>query len=185
MTVDPAARSPDDELCVAPGWDMLHTRECPHLPADALQALRSATADDLSSRLVCRSCRKVLDGARRTRFASFDAALEAYRAPVENRPRMREIAAELDFAEIWIPSSGSYIAVAPARGVIAVAYFNRGFVDVREDGGGYRTIELPTNWLRGGSGAAGVSRRLDDLDRAVCPTCFMQLTVSGACDSCS
>lgn len=172
------------ELCVVPGWGMLHTRECPHLAADALGALVPATPEQATTLPVCLSCRAVVDGTRRRTFRSFDEALEAFQAPLENRPLMREIAAGLSFTEIWIPASGSYIAVAPARGITAVAYFNRGFVDVRTEDGGYRSVELPVNRLRDGNGSAAAARRMEDPGRGVCPTCFMQLPASGRCDAC-
>src|SRR5690606_15062442 len=101
-----------------------------HLEAASLDALRPATPEELEQLPVCDSCRAVLDGGRRRRFDSFEEALEAYQAPLENRPLMREIAAGLEFTEIWIPSSSPYIAVSPGPGERIVAYFNRGFVDI-------------------------------------------------------
>lgn len=121
---------------------------------------------------------------RAQRFTSFEAALEAFQAPLENRKVMREIAAELDFGAIWIPASNSYIAVAPERGTTVLAYFNRGFVDIRQEDGGYRNVELPVNWLRSGGRSSSASTRLDDDDRAVCTTCWMTLPSSGVCDTC-
>src|SRR5690606_28908470 len=179
MTADDAAAL---ELCTAPGLAMVHTRECPHLETEALQALVPATAEQLEELPMCSTCRSVLDGGRRHTFTSFDAALEAYQAPLENRPMMREIASELDFTEIWIPASSPYIAVSPGRGQRIVAYFNRGFVDIRDEDGQFRTVTLPVNWLRGGGSRAGEWR--EDEDRPVCDSCYMQLPTSGVCGSC-
>lgn len=121
------------------------------------------------------------DGGRR-RFDSFEAALEVYQAPLANRPRMREIAAELTFSEIWIPASGSYIAVSPGPDERIVAYFNRGFVEVRDDDGNLQAEIFPENWIRDGGGSA--TSRLDAADRGVCAACSIQLPATGACGTC-
>lgn len=174
-----------DELCVVAGSeDILHTAECPHLGPAALAGLVPATPEQQVELPVCSSCRKVLDGHRAQRFTSFEAAMEAFQAPLENRAVMREIAAGLEFAEIWIPASNSYIGVAPARGVSAVAYFSRGFVETRREGGGYDVVELPVNWLRSRGRSSNATARLDDMDRPVCTSCWMALPSSGVCDDC-
>lgn len=170
------------QLCVAPGLPMLHTRECSHLEAEAVAALQPASPEQLEELPVCSSCRAALDGGRRRRFDSFDDALEAYQAPLENRPLMREIAAGLAYSEIWIPSSSPYIAVSPGPGERILAYFNRGRVDIREDDGGYRHVVLPVNWLRGGGGS-GYWRR-SERDPEKCTSCHMQLPATGVCDDC-
>ncbi|GIG41920.1 hypothetical protein [Cellulomonas phragmiteti] len=171
-----------DEICVVPGWQILHTHECPHLTAESLERLTTATPEQRDAYPMCTSCRAVLDGSRRQRFTSFEAAMEAFQAPLENRPMMREVAAELEFDEIWIPAPGPYIAVAVRRGVPAAAYFARGYVEVREPEGGYRVVALPVNSLRAGGGSA--ERRLEFAERATCQTCHMQLPASGRCDDC-
>lgn len=170
----------DDEICVVPGLQALHTRECPHLSAESLDRLIPATPEQLDAFPMCTSCRAVLDGSRRERFTSFEAAMEAFQAPLENRPTMREVAAGLEFGEIWIPASRPYIAVAERRGVPAAAYFSRGYVEVREPDGGYRVVVLPVNSLRAGGGS--VERRLELAERATCPSCYLQMPASGTCD---
>jgi hypothetical protein len=171
-----------DEICVVPGWEILHTRECPHLSAESLAALTPATRDQIDAYPMCKSCRAMIDGSRRQRFTSFEAAMEDFQAPLENRPLMRKVAASLEFAEIWIPASRSYIAVAERRGATAAAYFASGYIDVRKPEGGYDTVVLPVNSLRVGGSSA--DRRLDLAERATCPTCHMQLPTSGRCDYC-
>lgn len=108
--------------------------------------------------------------------------MEDFQAPLENRPRMRQVAATLEFAEIWIPASRSYIAVAERRGATAAAYFASGYIDVRRPEGGYETVVLPVNSLRVGGSSA--ERRLDLAERPTCPTCHTQLPASGRCDYC-
>ncbi|GGC18221.1 hypothetical protein GCM10010972_34300 [Cellulomonas carbonis] len=139
-----------------------------------------ASADQLELLAMCSSCRDILDGARRRTFATLDAALEALPVPVENRARMRQIAAGLTIAQVWIPPSGSYIAVA-AEGQAASAYFNKGFVDVRREAGGYDRHEMPS--YRSGS-RSGVRDSSAGVQVALCPSCFMQLPANGACDAC-
>lgn len=177
--------TPDDELLlhVTPGSTVLHTTECQHLTADGLASLVPATAEQVATLAVCKSCQKVLDGSRREVFSSFESAMEAFHAPMENRPRMREIAGTLEFSEIWIPSSRSYIAVAARRGDSASAYFSVGFAEVRRPEGGYDTYEMPYNRL--GDGTGGGSRGSQaEAELAICPTCFMALPQTGVCDTC-
>ena len=100
------------ELCVLPGLpasdQVLHTRECQHLSAAQLAELVPATDDQVQALTVCSSCSGVIDGYRRRTFDSFEAALEAFQAPLVNRPMMREIAATFTYTAIWIPSSAPY-----------------------------------------------------------------------------
>jgi len=166
-------------LCTAPGVDMLHTVECPHLTAAGLAALVPATADQIESVPVCSSCRGALDGERRRTFATLDAALEAYQTPLENRPRVRAIAAGLTFSRVWIPSSGSYIGIAGEPGTAAVAYFGKGYADVHRPGG-YDREWLPVS----GADAGRVGRAVNGATVEVCPTCFTQLPATGKCDQC-
>lgn len=159
-----------------------HTRECPHLTAAVLAELVTATAEQIEKVPACAQCQDVVNGSRRRTFESFEAAMEAFQAPLENRPKMREIAAGLTFKEIWIPASEPYIAVAPQRGEAVVAYFNRGYVALHKQEGGYDYVELPVNRLREGGRSA--SARLDDVQREVCQRCFMELPASGVCGTC-
>lgn len=174
------------EWCVHPGvppsQQVRHTRECPHLSAAALTELVTATAEQVDALPACAQCQDVVNGSRRRTFDSFEAAMEAFQAPLENRAKMREIAAGLTFGEIWIPASNPYIAVAPRRGDAVLAYFNRGYVAIHRPEGGYDDVALPLNWLREGGRSASASA--DDEQREVCPHCFMELPTSGVCGTC-
>lgn len=177
MANDPGAVLP---LQVTRDATMLHTAECPHLGVEALAALVPASEAQLANLPVCSSCRDILDGGRRQWFPSFDAALEALPVPLENRTRMREVAAGLTYERIWIPASRSYIAVAGEPGSAAVAYFNKGAIHVHRPDGGYDRETLST--YTAGSGAEGARTGTSPL--RLCPTCHTQLPMTGVCDVC-
>jgi len=124
--------STQDELSpqVTADASMLHTRECPHLGASALASLVPATSHQLKTLPMGSSCRDLLDGGRRQNYPSLEAAMEALPLPLENRHRVRQFAAKLSYAQIWVPASRSYIAVSAGPGSPCLAYFNKGFVDV-------------------------------------------------------
>lgn len=163
-----------DLLFRVPHGETLHARDCQHLTEKSLAALEPATEADLGKHPICNSCRAALASGGRTYFSSFDEALEALPVPVEHRERMREIAAPLDRRRVWIPASGSYIAVSAGPGVEASAYFNRTFVDVHKAGGGY-----VREWM---TGAPGASMAVASAAPGTCSSCFMQLPASGTCD---
>lgn len=167
-----------DLLFRVPEGKMLHARECQHLTEKSLAYLEPATEQDLATYPICTSCRDALASGGRKYFESFDAALEALPVPIEHRVRMREIAATLDRSRIWIPASGSYIAVSAGAGVEASAYFNRTFVDTHKDGGGY-----VREWMPGASGTSTAASKAEAA-RSVCSSCFMELPANGICDSC-
>lgn len=166
---------------VVPGVKTLHVRDCPHLTAQRLAQLRLATAGEIAAYVECKSCLSIRGGARRVYYTSFEAAMEDLPVPVENRPRMREIASTLSLARIWIPSSKQYIAVAPGAGDNAEGYFNRSFVDLRAPEGGYTREEMP-NAAATRSGSRSPSRHEEP---GHCPDCHLQLPATGACDDCA
>lgn len=170
------------ELYRTKGRGRLHVLGCSHLQTTDLSQLIVADATDRAERELCSECDKEIRGVGRTEYPSLDAAFEALKFPVENRPRMREIAAELDFDLVWAPQARSYVAVGHRdRHAAAAAYFNRGFVDVHIDTGGYTRHELPTAVQRGGGDGR---RQVAERNAATCPTCFLELPASGTCDTC-
>ncbi len=124
--------STQDELSpqVTADASMLHTRECPHLGASALASLVPAASHQLKTLPMGSWCRDLLDGGRRQNYPNLEAAMEALPLPLENRHRVRQFAAKLSYAQIWVPASRSYIAVSAGPGSPCLAYFNKGFVDV-------------------------------------------------------
>jgi hypothetical protein len=168
-------------LHVVPGSSLLHTRECPHLTVARLAVLEPATPDEIATMNVCSSCRAILDGGRRRTFATVDAALEAFQAPVENRPLIRELVAGLPQEYVWMPAGGSYVGISAELGAEAAAYINKGFVDVHAAEGEYQRAWLPTN---GAGGSRGRSSQHGDRPVKVCPTCQTALPATGRCDTC-
>lgn len=162
---------------VVPGLARLHKVDCPHLVAERLAQLRPATDDELTTFEACTSC---LNG-KRTGFESIEPALEALPMPLENRARVREIFRALTVTKIWVPASRQYIAVAPSPGDSAVAYFNRTFVDVHEEDGGYAREYLPS---ASQSPTGATARRADERQNDTCTMCGMQLPNTGRCDDC-
>jgi hypothetical protein len=174
------AEIPIELLYRVPYGKVLHGKDCQHLSADRLAALQPATELDRQKFKVCKTCLVGLSGSNRDDFDSFDAALEALPVPVAHRPVMREIAEGLDKTRIWIPSSRSYVAVSPGPGHEVSAYFNKGFVDLHQDGGGYKRV-----LMAGFSGKQTSSfAHAPDAAPASCPSCYMQLPATGRCDAC-
>ena len=169
-----------DFLFRVPKGEMLHARECQHLTEKSLALLKQATELDAAKFPICSSCRAALSTGGRELFTSFDAALEALPVPVEHRVRMREIVSGFDRVRVWIPASRSYIAVSPGAGVSASAYFNKGFVDVHQEDGGYKREWMPGHAPSGTSSAASQAP-----ERQVCPIHFVQLPATGICDDCA
>lgn len=168
------------ELVRTKGRGKLHIRGCSHL-ADTSDFVEADDRDRAELDL-CNECDKEIHGIGRVEYPSLDAAFEALQFPVENRPLMRDIAGPVDFTKVWAPRSQPYVGVGHLDGRPAAAYFNRGFVDVRLDEGGYQRYEMP-NFARAAGGA--VRGGAADRPAVVCPTCFMQLPANGVCDDCA
>lgn len=117
---------------------------------------------------------------RRT-YRTLDGALADFPSwPPANQARIREVIAEDDYSEIYKPARSFYLALKPKSGgpVVRINFgYIAGISDPRtgEDG-----IALPINDLRDGDGPRSVISE----PRAICPTCFMELPVSGTCGQC-
>ncbi|WP_125775194.1 hypothetical protein [Antribacter gilvus] len=168
-----------DELYVVPGSKMLHSDDCQHQTEQKIATMRPATSAEVDQLELCKSCRRVLSGSRRRYFTSFEDALEAFQAPLENRPRMRDIAGRPDRSVIWIPPSSSYIAVAPAQGAASTAEFYKSYVAHRVDGVLTRE-ELPVAY----EVSDGGTRKPAERERGVCTSCYLELLPSGRCGEC-
>lgn len=131
-------------------------------------------SDELARIEVCGWCRDEVEGVGRIYFDSLEAAFEHYKAPLDNRPRYREVAATYPYDKVWIPRSGSYIAIG--RGdERALAFFGKGYIETYERG----TEEL-ANY--GGTGGAGTARSSAERPELVCPVCQHVLPATGVCD---
>lgn len=185
---------PIELLYRVPYGKVLHGKGCQHLTTNRLASLQPATELDRQKFKVCRSCIIALDGdPGRDDFESFEAALEVLQVPAANRPAMRAIAEGLDTSRIWIPSTGSYVAVSAGTGEEVSAFFNRDSVDVRQEAGGYERVLLASLPGRSTGGrtrstTAGKTRAAAAQEPEpappTCPTCYMQLPGTGVCDSC-
>ena len=183
MTINEISALPDEQLYRIPGGSKLHIRGCRHLSGAKPGAATLATRQEINKIPVCSTCQSNLGGEGRTAYDAFDDALEAFHAPVANRPRMREIFASVEHARIWIPYSGTYIAVAPEDGQVA-AFFNKGFVDVHAAGGGYETEILPLT-TSAPSKATATKAVVLEAPPQLCTSCWTVLPSSGQCDRCA
>ena len=120
------------------------------------------------------------DKAGRRTFATFDEALNHYRIPVENLPRVREFLADRSYVEFYIPKSGSYIAAVPEDGANK-AFIHSGYIWHRVAKGLGEMVELPVNSLRDG-GYSRSARR--DRPKDLCSVHFTELPASGICPYC-
>lgn len=115
-------------------------------------------------------------------FSSLEEAMREYKIPVENHPLVRETAARLEYADVYIPrKSRPYIALAKNGAV--VAYVNSGRIDIPRGDGTYENIELPTHGSQG-LRSGGRHSRVVETEPAVCPVCCTALPATGVCDEC-
>lgn len=162
-----AAQAGEELVCTA-GGGKLHIRGCSHLTA-ASQA-RLATHEDAKTRQLCTECEAELTGQGRTVFDNLETAMEAFKMPVEGRPTVRELAG-VDEDRVWIPNSGSYIALGK-DGVRAV-YIGKTYVSI-----GDRLVTLP-GYAPGGGGG-----KPTNAPGPACPVCGYELPRTGICDNC-
>lgn len=119
----------------------------------------------------------------RTYFETFEAALDDYRLPVENRERVREFAMRRDFEKFYITPSRTYVALIERGAERPSAWVHVGFVTYRDEDGSMQEIRLPYNRVR--DGGSSRQRRREDSAAVPCPNgCGFLLPASGICDYC-
>ncbi|MDQ0375985.1 hypothetical protein [Cellulomonas humilata] len=168
-----AAASDEHPLFHSATGTRLHLQFCPHFFDTDHDGIFEAAADD--ARPVCAWSADEIAGVGQRRFDTFDDALRAYRAPIENRERMHEVAGSFTYDKIWMPRSGSYIGIA-VEGTKALAYFGMTYL---------WTADLGTETLKGyiaGTGTGDRSPR--EFDPESCPTCHLTLPAIKVCDEC-
>lgn len=119
----------------------------------------------------------------RTYFDSLEAALDAFRLPVENLTRVHEFAMGRDFEKFYITPSSTYIAMIERGAERPSAWVHVGYISYGTGDGTLETIPLPYNRIRDGGG----SRRRDraDVEPVACPNgCGFVLPASGICAYC-
>lgn len=144
-----------------------HLAQCPHLVGAATRAL---TADDELE--LCDWCSKELSGHGRSYFDDLDAALAAFKAPLENRRLIKDALQGVAHDQIWMPYSSSYVALG--FGGRGVAWTGKTYV-VPVPG---ESIELPGFVATTHDSMNARTARWGDL----CPRCFQRRSVSGACE---
>lgn len=164
MTIAPAA----PVLLATRTGGRKHLPQCPHL-VGAAQTRVVSPAESLE---LCDWCSKELTGFGRTYFDDLDTALARFKAPIENRRLIKDALRQVEFDQIWMPYSSSYVALG--LGGRGVAWTGKTYV-VAEPG---ISIELP-GFI--GSTCDGHSSR-DQRWGATCPDCRQNRSVSGACE---
>jgi hypothetical protein len=132
--------------------------------------VRSLDADEELE--LCDWCGKELAGFGRTYFDDLDAALAAFKAPLDNRRLIKDALQGVEHDQIWMPYSSSYVALG--LGGRGVAWTGKTYV-VPEPG---FSIELPGFVGATHTGGVAAADRWGDL----CPLCFHQRSVTGACE---
>ncbi|GIG20977.1 hypothetical protein Cch01nite_17010 [Cellulomonas chitinilytica] len=151
-----------------------HLRFCSHFSDTPADRILEAAVDD--GRPLCEWSAAEIAGQGQTRFETLDEALEAYRAPLENRDRMREVAAGFTYDKVWMPNSGSYVAIA-VEGQNALAYFGKTYLWTAAGG-----TETLTGYVAG-AGTGPASTRTQD--ERTCPTHHLSIPATGVCDYCA
>jgi hypothetical protein len=143
-----------------------HLAQCPHVVGATTRPVRGD--EELP---VCDWCARELSGHGRRYYDDLDLALEAFRAPLENR---RLIKAELRHVEhdaIWLPYSASYVALGlDGRGV---AWTGKTYVVPRPG------VSIPLHGYT--PSARGGHTRAEPRPTAVCPSCWLVTSATGVC----
>lgn len=151
----------------------VHIRACPHLYADS--KLTEATREQVDQNGLCSHCEKEVAGVGRQYFDTIEAAFEAFGHRSDEAKRLiRDALQGVTWELVWIPSSGSYIALA-GDGQVA-AWIGKGYVEVK----GSPFVELP--WFKAHGGGGGMSR--DEARGGTCEVHFVERSVSGVCELC-
>lgn len=147
-----------------------HLAQCPHLLDKVV--LEVPVSDE---RPVCDGCQKEIAGHGRTYFDDLDAALDVYRAPVENRHLIKQHLADVVFDQIWMPYSDSYVALGrQGRGV---AWTGKNYV---EPVPGTRVLLPGYAGAQHGAGQPNPNAAWGP----ICPETFIAHPVNGACPDC-
>ena len=166
----PTSPQPTEDLFRTPNGKGLHLAVCPHLHGTTFVP---ATADDREALPVCEWSQKELDGVGRTYFQTLDDAMRFFGTHVGDERTIRDALRSFRYDEIWVPHSGSYIALGLAG--LGVAWVGKTYV-VPARG----LFEEFPGYAPGGRGGAARGVRPE----ALCPTCRLALPRTGICDDC-
>jgi hypothetical protein len=173
MTAQPIHTPPapaEHPLYRTVGGARLHIAECPHIIGVDVQL---ATAADRLAMAVCHWCRQELDGVGRTYFDTLEDAMRDFGTHAGTEPLIRDALRFVDWDQIWVPYSRSYIALG--REGLGVAWVGKTYVELQ--GGTF--VELP-DYVAGSGGGA---ERHDRVGHE-CPKCHLTMPLTGRCDGC-
>ena len=143
-----------------------HLAQCPYLVGTTTRPVQ-----DSEPLPVCDWCRRELSGHGRRYFDDLDLALAAFGAPLENRPLIKNELRRVAHDQIWLPYSGSYVALG--LGGRGVAWTGKTYVVPRP--GVSIALHGHTESSRGGRA------RLEQRVGATCSQCWQVRSLSGAC----
>lgn len=166
MTTDGLA---GHDLLKTAGGLRLHMAPCPHLLRHATQV---ATAAERRTMPLCHWCAKEVAGHGRTYLPDLAAAMRMFGSHVDTTQLIRAHLCGVEWDQIWIPNSRSYIALG--LGGRGVAWVGKGYVVPRRG----EFITLP-GFVGHGSGGG---KPAEHVWGATCPVCFVQRSLSGSCD---
>ena len=156
------------DLLRTEGGDRLHIAPCPHLLG---HTPREATREESATMQLCFWCEKEVSGHGRTYVDSLDQAMRMFGSHVDTTRLIRRHLRDVEWDQIWIPNSRSYIALGLAgRGV---AWVGKGYVMPSRDA----FVPLPGFVASGGGGGTPSQESWGE----VCPVCWMQKSVTGEC----
>jgi hypothetical protein len=149
----------------------LHLPDCPHVH-DCV--VHDATSEELESVPLCGWSQAELDGVGRRYFATVEAAMRHFGSHAGTERRIRQHLRDVLYDQIWVPYSGSYIALG--LGGAGVAWVGKSYVSFRDG----RLETLPGYGSRGGGGTPAHQRYGD-----TCASCGLGMPLVGGCDFCS
>lgn len=161
-----------ETLYVTHAKGKVHITACPHLFKHS--TLTEATPAQIEANGLCTHCEKEIRGEGRTYYQDFDEALREFGHRSDDAHRLiREAIGGVEYDAIWVPASGSYIALGEdGQGV---AWIGQGYVETK----GRPVVELPWFQPHGGGGA-----RRDDVRGELCEVHFVEKSLLGGCEMC-
>ena len=144
-----------------------HLAQCPYVVGATTRPVR-----DHEHLPVCDWCFRELSGHGRRYYADLDLALEAFQAPLENRRLIDAELRDVEHDSIWMPYSGSYVALGlEGRGV---AWTGKTYVVPRPG------VSIPLHGYAAGEGGdrSGSGQRVG----VTCSCCWQEKSVTGHCD---
>lgn len=157
-------------LVRTPKGEGLHLPDCPHVLGSDVHV---ATAEERESVRICEWSQAELAGVGRRRFDALDDAMRYFGMHVGTESLVRELVRDLLVDLVWVPNSGSYIALA-VDGRVA-AWVHKGHVQFADG----RLEKLP-GYAPGGGGSARADEQLGE----ICTTHFVVRGLNGSCEMC-